>query len=91
MYRSGDVEQDLRRRALEALHEETLPRIRPMRTWGGSGSGALCPVCGRFIEPADMELELEFATPDGGKLMREFHLHLMCFAAWEIARDCEAK
>jgi len=33
---------------------------------------------------ADMELEIEF---DGGAQgVREFHLHLPCFAAWEVER-----
>jgi hypothetical protein len=84
------VEDDLRRKALVAMQLEVLPRVPPLRTWGGSGSGELCPVCGDFIEPADKELELEFATAHDGSAVREFHLHLPCFAAWDIARQSAA-
>jgi hypothetical protein len=79
-------EQELRRRACAALHAEVLPRDQPQRTWGGRGSGDLCPVCGHAIEPAKLEVELVFADGDGESAVREFHMHLPCFAAWEIAR-----
>jgi hypothetical protein len=82
-----DDDQDLRRRALAALRAGVLPHLRPQRTWGGSGTGELCPVCGRNIEPEDMELELDFASADCGNTGREFHLHLRCFAAWEVALE----
>ena len=82
MCHGGDDERELRRRALAALHADLLPRVRPVRSWGGDGSGELCPVCGHSIEPAEKELELEFATADGEDTVREFHLHLPCFAAW---------
>ena len=75
---------------LVAMQLEVLPRVPPLRTWGGSGSGELCPVCGGFIAPADKELEPEFAAADGGSAVREFHLHLPCFAAWDIARQSAA-
>jgi hypothetical protein len=47
-------------------------------------------VCGQSIESAELEVELEFATADSGNAVREFHLHLPCFAAWEIARKFTA-
>jgi hypothetical protein len=81
----GDDEQVLRRRALAAVHAELIPRVRPVRTWGGIGSGELCPVCGHSIGPEETELELEFAASDAGNAEREFHLHLPCFTAWEFA------
>jgi len=86
----GDDEQDLRRRALDALHADTLPRALPERTWGGSGSGKRCPVCGRSIEPTEMELELEFLALEVGNDTREFHMHLPCFTAWQSARKSGA-
>jgi hypothetical protein len=92
MVNSGDDEQDLRRSALVALQAGIIPRDQPRQILGGSGAGEVCPVCGRSIEPAEMELELEFANTEVGDDAREFHLHLPCFAAWEIARksaeDC---
>jgi hypothetical protein len=91
MCHGGDEERDLRRRALAALHAGILPRVRPLRSWGGDGSGEICPVCGRSIEPAEKELELEFATAEREDAVREFHLHLPCFVAWEFAREFAAK
>ena len=85
MLHSHDV-QDLRRRARAALHAEILPGVPPNRSWGGRGSGKLCPVCGCFVDPEEMELELEFAATGVGNDTREFHLHLACFSAWEFAR-----
>jgi hypothetical protein len=76
---------DLQRRAREALAAGLIPRERPSGLWGGKGSGEPCPVCGHAIDAAEMELEVEFSGV-GGRGAREFHLHLQCFAAWEIER-----
>jgi hypothetical protein len=79
--------QELRRRALAALHANALPRAQPARTWGGSGAGEPCCVCGRPIVPDEKGLELEFAATraDGGT--RALHMHIPCFAAWRFARE----
>ena len=79
--------KELRRRARAALHAEVLPLVPPSRSWGGHGSGDLCPVCGRSIDPAEPELELEFTSTGVGNDTRAFHLHLPCFTAWEFARN----
>ena len=76
---------DLRCRARAALNSGLLPRDSPKGLWGGNGSGETCPVCGHVTDAAEMELEVEFAT-DNAQGVREFHLHLQCFAAWEIER-----
>jgi len=78
-------EQALRRRARAALSLAQIPRDRPSGLWGGHGSGETCPVCGHSIDAAEMELEIEF-TADHTQAVQEFHLHLPCFAAWEIER-----
>ena len=91
MFHSSDDEQDLRRRACAAIHAKVLPRDRHKRSWGGRGSGELCPVCGQSIESTEPEVELEFATADSGNEVRVLHLHLPCFAAWEIARTFAAR
>ena len=91
MVHRGDDVQDLRRRALAALHAGVLPRDQPVRTWGGSGSGELCPVCGHAIEPAEKELEFEFAAADTENAVGNLHLHILCFAAFEFARESAAK
>jgi len=85
MIQSGVDEQDLRRRARAALRAGVLPLDRPQQILGGSGSGERCPVCGRSIEPAEPELELEFANTEVGDEVHEFHMHLPCYAAWENA------
>ena len=79
-------EQALRRSALAALKAQAIPRDPPLQILGGHGSGETCPVCGHLIEPAEMELELEFAPPEGGQALPELHLHLRCFEAWEVVR-----
>jgi hypothetical protein len=83
MFHSSDYQQDLRRRALAALHANVLPCAPPLRSRGGRGAGELCPVCGHCIEPAELELELEFAAV--GDAARQVHMHMPCFMEWEIA------
>lgn len=80
-------EKELRRRARAALDAAIIPRDWPKGLWGGNGSGESCPVCGQPVDAAEMELEVEFEiTEVGTQGVREFHLHLPCFAAWEIER-----
>lgn len=78
-------EQELRRCARTALNEGLIPRERPNSLWGGHGTGDTCPVCAQAIDATEMELEVEFAE-DCAHGVRDFHLHLPCFAAWEIER-----
>jgi hypothetical protein len=53
---------------------------------GGKGVHVPCPMCGERIRPNQLEYELQFgqegATPD----VDLFHLHLRCFARWEMER-----
>ena len=91
MLHRGVDEQDLRRKALAAVRAEALPCAPPQRTWGGSGCGRLCLLCGHSIESAEVEMELEFDAVDGETAPRVFHLHQPCFAAWEIARESAAR
>jgi hypothetical protein len=81
-------EQTLRQLAREALRAGVLPDRSPERMWGGSGSGTPCPVCANTVDAEEMELELEFAADS--QEGREFHLHLRCFAAWELERKAAA-
>lgn len=91
MVHRGDDVQDLRRKALAALHAGNLPRVPPVRTWGGNGSGDLCPVCGHAIEPEEKELEFEFAAAGTENAVRNLHLHIPCFAAFEFATESAAR
>ncbi|HEU5135354.1 MAG TPA: hypothetical protein VFU13_09445 [Steroidobacteraceae bacterium] len=90
MLPSDHDEQDLRRKARAALDLGRIPAVRPNGLWGGHGSADMCPVCGHSIDAAEMELEIEFAADDA-QGTREFHLHLPCFAAWEIERKAASQ
>jgi hypothetical protein len=70
----------LRQRAREAIQQGRLPGRRPMRMWGGPGSGGDCRICGKSLKDDEMELELEFSASDGDNPA----VHLPCFAAWEF-------
>jgi len=88
MLLNGFDEKELRRRASEALIAGLIPRDRPKSLWGGNGAGDPCPICGHAIEASEMELEVEFAIAEVSlRGVREFHLHLPCFAAWEFVRS----
>jgi hypothetical protein len=81
-------DKELQCRARAALNAGHIPRNRPRGLWGGNGSGEACPVCGQRLDAADMELEVEFEIAEvDTRGVREFHLHLPCFAAWEIERQ----
>jgi DNA repair exonuclease SbcCD ATPase subunit len=83
-----NLQEELRPKARAALKLGLIPRDSPKGVWGGNGSGETCPVCGRPVDAAEKELEIEFA--DDLQAVREFHLHFPCFAAWEIERKCTA-
>jgi len=74
-----------RDRVLEALQAGKLPNRSPERTWGGLGSGACCVLCGERVGPDEMELELEFASDEGGK-RDSYYVHVSCFSAWNVER-----
>ena len=79
-------EAEIRQLARQILRAEILPRRDPDRTWGGSGVGVRCTVCSQPIPPTQMEYELQFAHDGGTPSLDRFHLHLRCFAAWEMER-----
>jgi len=54
--------------------------------WGGTGIGKLCVICGETTERDQLELEIQFAR-DGAAFDHDtFHIHVQCFAAWELER-----
>lgn len=87
---NGQDEEELRRHARAALNAAILPREDPTGVWGGNGSDESCPVCGHRVDASKMELEIEFAVASTSGA-REFHLHLPCFAAWEIERKIASR
>jgi hypothetical protein len=52
----------------------------PVRTWAGSGTGAVCSFCHRSIKPHEIEYEIELPPPASGRTL-QFHFH--CHRAWE--------
>ena len=67
-----------RRWVLEAMARGKLPAALPRKTWGGFGDGHVCTVCDAPITTEQIETEFE-----AGGL--EYHLHIQCFADWELA------
>jgi hypothetical protein len=70
-------QQRSRKPVLEAIARGQLPPALPRKTWGGPGDGDECAVCGTPITAEQIETEFEA----GG---RSYHLHIQCFAAWEL-------
>jgi hypothetical protein len=79
-------EAALRRLARLVLENGTLPQRDPDRTWGGPGVDLPCTVCARPITSDQVEYEVQFARDGGNPGLDRFHLHLRCFAVWELER-----
>jgi hypothetical protein len=60
----------------EPILRRALPSEAPARTWGGSGSGAECAVCGERISLDQLEYELEYMRAGGRRV--SFHVHVEC-------------
>ena len=82
---SGD--RLLRERVQALLREGQLPRAEPLRRWIARGTGHPCALCGDDVEPADYEIELEFAVEAGGIMTYIFHAS--CQRLWDAERRRE--
>jgi len=80
-------EPRLREQAREAIQGGKLPSRAPDRMWGGPGVGADCAVCGLPVTREQLEFEIEFARDGDNPGLDQFHVHLRCFAAWELERN----
>jgi len=76
----------LRAKAQEAIRTGKLPNRRPDRTWGGPGAGASCVVCGEAVTKDQLEFEVQFASDGDNPGLDKCHIHVRCFAAWELER-----
>jgi hypothetical protein len=76
----------LRAKAREAIRtgEAAVKATGPH--WGGPGVGAPCSVCGEPIKQDQLELETEFAHDGSNPGLDKFHIHVRCFAVWELER-----
>ena len=79
-------EAALRKLAREMLLAGKLPRHEPDRTWGGPGVGAPCSMCGQPVRRDELEYEMQFAHDGATPRLDKYHLHLRCFAVWELER-----
>jgi hypothetical protein len=80
-------EGTLRTKAREAIAMGRLPSRHPSRMSAGNGFGTPCAVCGGTLNPDEVGYELEFPRDgDGDDGKAEYHVHLRCFAAWELER-----
>ena len=79
-------ERILRAKAREAIRIGKLPSGRPDRTWAGPGIDNSCTICGAPIKLDQVEFEIQFAHDGAAPGVERFHVHLRCFAAWELER-----
>jgi len=77
-------ESILREKAREAIRSGMLPVGKPDRTFGGQGSGVTCAICGDQVKRDQLELEIDRHGVMPG--LDRYHLHVRCFAAWELER-----
>jgi hypothetical protein len=52
-----------------------------------SGVGAVCAICHRPASRNQIEIAIEFARTGPVPGLDKYHLHLRCFAAWELERS----
>ncbi len=84
-------ERALRERARSMIQAGLLPNRHPDRVWGGPGAGGDCMVCRAPVQRDDNEFEIEFVR-DGGEAGADiYHVHIQCFAAWELEANLEPR
>jgi len=81
-----DNEPVLRERVQAAIQNGKLPAKRPDRSWVGAGIGFRCALCTQPIRRHDREVQTQFERDDSVPGLDTFHLHLRCFAVWELER-----
>jgi len=75
-------QDELRTQARERIRKELLPRVKPLRVWGGRGTGLACSLCDLPIRATEPEMELEFE----GASEIPVRFHLQCQSIWDAAR-----
>lgn len=77
----------LKTKARQAVQSGKLPNRRPICMWGGNGLGASCPICDSAVQPDEVEYEVRFDEIDGSAAPHGYHIHVRCYAAWELERQ----
>ena len=72
----------LAEKVLEAIQSGRVPYFPASRTSGGPGTGECCAICGRAVQVAEMEYELDFQKDATEWTL---HTHVPCALAWERA------
>jgi hypothetical protein len=81
------AELELREKARDAIQAGRLPARRPDGVWGGRGAGVECAICGDIVSPDTLGFDLEFGPAMPAGLRDMHHVHIRCFAAWEV--ECQ--
>jgi hypothetical protein len=77
----------LREKAREVIRAGVIPSRHPERTWGGPGVGAHCTICRVPVQRDELEIELEFVRQNEASDPDRYHVHIRCFAAWDVERE----
>ena len=48
-----------------------------------------CTVCEQPVTNTDFEMEIQFAYDGADRRLEKFHVHIRCFAAWELERTAD--
>jgi hypothetical protein len=80
----GPDDKFVREKARAAVRDGTIPNRRPDGSWARPGGDAICSICGLPITIVQMEFVLQFDSDGDKSEVDEFHIHLRCFAAWEL-------
>lgn len=67
--------------ALYAILAGRIPARDCDRMRGGRGTGGPCAICGKRLEPFDVEFAVEFSSGEGAGI---YHLHVPCCMAWQL-------
>jgi hypothetical protein len=79
----SEIERALRTKIRQRIEDGRLPMLKPTRTWGGPGAGLGCEAYDLPISKDQLEYEVRFEPNPVGLV----HMHLGCFAAWELERE----
>jgi hypothetical protein len=77
----------LREKAREVIQAQRLPNRRPDRMWGGPGVDADCMICGAPVKCDEIEYEIEFDRDCTDPGLDKYHVHIRCFALWDLERQ----
>jgi hypothetical protein len=80
------LEAELRAIARERIAKGNLPSVPPSRMWVGGGTGKLCALCDKIVQPHEIEYEVQ---DDMGTSVQTYFFHLVCESVWQLecARD----